>query len=100
MPMTRRMVREVSKGRELLWFLLDGKRCCFCNKLLLEKPFRNIRFGNATAPPLNLDITLHHNDGDHDNNGKFGNRKNLRLSHESCHKRFHGSEVFRAWRAA
>jgi hypothetical protein len=45
---------------------------------------------------LDLDITLHHNDGDHDNN----NPRNLTPSHSTCHKTHHAHEVFRAWRAA
>ncbi len=100
MAMAKRIRRELGKSRELLWLLLDGKKCFFCKKLLLESPGTKIRFGNSTAPPLDLDITLHHKDGNHANNGKFGNRKNVDLSHASCHKTFHANEVFRTWRAA
>jgi hypothetical protein len=98
MAMSKMIQKEVRKSRELLWLLLDGKKCCFCKELLLEEPGIEIRFGNATAPAMELDITLHHDDGNHANNGSFGNRKNILLSHETCHKSHHAQEVFRAFR--
>lgn len=95
MAMSRRMRREVAKSRELLWHLLEGKKCCFCRKPLLDSREGHIRFGNATAPPLDLNITIHHHDGNHGNN----TRQNRRIGHESCHKAFEAARIFRSWRA-
>ena len=97
MSMSRKSRKELAKARELLWHFLDGKNCCFCHLPLVEgKQVRRIRFGDATGEPLPLgDITLHHEDGNHKNN----ERSNRKLSHFSCHKRYHAKLVFRAWRA-
>lgn len=95
MAMSNRIRRELGKQRELLWFLLFGKKCCFCKLDLLSAEERgtlknHVRFGNATAPPLDLDITEHHIDGDHDNNVP----SNIALCHDTCHKRHHANLVF------
>jgi hypothetical protein len=106
MAMSARIRKELGKARELLWWFLSCKRptnkCFFCKKTVLtEEQLEMLRdgwvkFGNASAPPLDLDITLHHKDGDHDNNDP----DNLAPSHDSCHKSHHAKEVFEAWRAA
>lgn len=97
MAMSPRIRRELGKGRELLWLLLVGKRCCFCRKLFLQNGIpAYVRLGNGSAPPLDLDITEHHKDEDHSNNDP----KNLALAHSTCHKVFHAKKVFRTWRAA
>jgi hypothetical protein len=93
MAMSRRTERELNKARELLWHLLEGKKCFFCRKGFL--PDYNVEFGNARAPIFDMDITIHHKDGDHQNNAK----SNRAEAHETCHKSFHAKEVFRKWRA-
>jgi hypothetical protein len=94
MSMSNRTRREVGKMRELLWFLLNGKVCCFCKKPLLPKPSRKVRFGNASGEPFEVDITQHHHDEDHSNNDP----SNIRLAHTTCHKRHHAVIVFSEWR--
>lgn len=106
MAMSNRSRKELGKLRELVWWFLScpkpSNKCCFCNKTLLTaeqlEMIRDgwVRFGNAAAPPMDLDITLHHKDENHDNN----NPRNLEPSHNSCHKSHHAKEVFKAWRAA
>ena len=83
--MQKRIRRELGKSRELLWHFLDGQKCCFCHKPLVNVKAENIRFGNATAKPIDLKITIHHKDGDHSNNEK----SNRKLAHTTCHKRHH-----------
>lgn len=102
MAMSARIRKEVGKGRELLWHFLEGEKCFFCKLPLLSPEEREmmtdgfVRFGNATAPPLELDITIHHRNGNHDDNRK----SNRKLSHATCHKNHHAVDVFSKWRRA
>jgi hypothetical protein len=106
MAMSAKSRKEMNKARELLWWFLTVRkptnRCYFCKGILLTEEQQDmmrdgfVRFGNATAPPLDLGITLHHKDENHDNN----NPNNLAPSHDGCHKRHHAVKVFRKWRAA
>lgn len=94
MSMSATSRKEMTKQRELLWHFLEGEKCCFCHKPLLSESdlerFDTIKFGNATAPPMDLDITIHHNNGNHDDNRK----RNRKLSHSTCHKKHHANLVF------
>jgi hypothetical protein len=86
--MQRSKRRELNKLRELAWFLLIEKHCCFCEQAFLYGLEANvIAFGNATAPalPVGMQISIHHVDENHENNFPG----NLALAHTSCHKRFH-----------
>jgi len=101
MAMSRRIRIETGKMRELLWHFLEGQTCCFCKEPLFSADdlarFDTVRFGNATAPPLDVEqLTIHHADENHDNNGK----KNRKPCHQSCHKTHHAKKVFRAYRRA
>jgi hypothetical protein len=107
MAMSARSRKEMNKLRELIWWVLStpkpSNKCFFCKKTLLTdeqlEMIRDgwVRFGNATAPPMDLDITLHHIDGNHENNDP----KNVAPSHtNSCHKPHHAKEVFRKYREA
>ncbi len=99
MAMSKETRRQLGKAYELLWLLLDDKKCYFCKKPVLDSSgYGPVKFGNASAPPIELDITEHHIDGNHSNNGRVGDRSNLALAHESCHKSFHAKRVFKAWR--
>ena len=100
MAMSKTIRKELGKARELLWWFLStpkpSNRCFFCKGILLTDEQKEtliegfVRFGNAAAPPLLLEITLHHLDGNHDNNKPV----NLTPAHESCHKKFHARLVF------
>lgn len=93
MAMSPRVRREREKGQELLWHFLLGQRCYFCKKLLV--PNAKIKFGNAAAPGIDiLEITIHHENGNHSDN-RDSNRK---LAHQSCHKSHHAKLVFSDYR--
>src|SRR6266699_4294802 len=97
MAMSKESRREVGKSRELLWHFLEGEKCFFCKKPFLENGVpRYVKFGNASANPMDLDCTIHHKDGDHENN----KQSNRALAHQSCHRSFHAKQVFGAWRKA
>jgi hypothetical protein len=94
MAMSRRTEMELNKGRELLWHFLEGEKCFFCNKGFLPTDIEP-KFGNARAPIFDMDITIHHKNGNHDDNRKA----NRRVAHQSCHKSYHAKLVFKKWRA-
>ena len=89
MCMQLRIRRELRKSRELLWHYLDGETCMFCRKPLLDGQPKNISFGDATAAPLDVELTIHHSDEDHNNNKK----SNRAVVHRSCHRRHHALEL-------
>jgi hypothetical protein len=82
--------RELGKARELTWHLLDGENCFFCKKPLVEK-MPEIEFGLSTAPPIPVEITIHHIDEESNRkihlavNQSKGNRA---LAHRACHKAY------------
>jgi len=76
--------RELAKARELLHFFLDGKTCFFCHELLNDTHNKVAR-GNSDGSPICRDITIHHKNGDHDDN----HPSNHKLAHTGCHKSFH-----------
>lgn len=100
MAMSKMIRKELGKARELLWWFLSTpkptNRCFFCKGILLTDEQKEmlaegwVRFGDAAAPPLLLDVTLHHVDGNH----KHNDPRNLAPAHESCHKKFHARLVF------
>lgn len=100
MAMSKLIRKELGKLREVVWYFLSAKkpsnRCFFCKGILLTDEQKEmlvegwVRFGNAAAPPLDLGITMHHLNGDHDDNRP----KNVSPSHDTCHKRHHANLVF------
>jgi len=96
MAMSPAIRNELGKSRELLWFLLYGKRCFFCKKLFITKIPNYVKFGNCTAPAVlnDVEITEHHRNGNHSDNRP----SNLVLAHTSCHKSHHAVLVFKKWR--
>lgn len=95
MAMSKAIRRELGKSRELLWQLLEGEKCFFCKKLLLPKGVPSyVKFGNGSAPPLDLDITIHHKNDNHKDNRP----SNRALAHKCCHKSYHAVLVFKKWR--
>lgn len=97
--MTLKSRRELYKLRELVHFLLAGAGasirdlvtgqiwCYFCTKPL-EDYTDFVTHGNAVGPKFDIQVTIHHVDGDHHNN-KLDNKA---LCHTSCHKSHHRRE--------
>lgn len=101
MSMSLNSRREITKMRELLWFFIVKYKvkCFFCKQSILHPDdisisLPNLRLGNGTAPPLELDMTIHHKDEDHDNNDPG----NWEIGHDVCHRRHHGSATFKKHR--
>lgn len=76
--------QELRKSRELIRFLLRGKCCYFCKRELM-KDESYAKDGDGQGSPIARRITIHHVDGNHDND----KRSNKRLAHTRCHKSFH-----------
>lgn len=93
MSMSNRLRRELGKNRELLWHLLEGEKCFFCKEEFVS-PEQLPAFGNGRAFPVEVEITIHHKNGNHSDNAK----PNRKLAHSNCHKVFHAKEVFSRWR--
>ena len=108
--MTPSSRRELYKLRELVHFLLCGAGgsernfmtqqiiCCFCHRELDEYAKAFERHGNSVGPKFDVQITVHHKDGNHDNNEP----ENKALCHTTCHKSYHRKEanLVRAQRSA
>lgn len=93
----REFMKEVRKLRELVHFLLVGQACYFCGKPLSEIAESWNNHGNGDGPKLtDRRITIHHRDGNHDNN----EHSNKVLCHTSCHKSHHMMERHRTRRMA
>lgn len=101
MSMTNASAREMRQLREVAHFLLPLVCCEFCGKPLLKHGDKI--FGNKTHSPLKkLRLTVHHRDGDHDNNKRRAMKTsypgglpitiaisgNLSLTHADCHDRY------------
>jgi len=93
MAMSKAIRRELGKSRELLWHFLESEKCFFCGKPLLYDA--KVDFGNATCPPIPVDITIHHKNNNHSDNRPV----NRTLAHETCHKSHHAKLVFAKFRA-
>lgn len=88
--------QELNKLREIVHFLLAGAggshrdpitgavQCCFCH-LFIDDYTEFDKHGNSVGPKLNVQLTIHHVDGNHDNN----ELENKALSHTRCHKSYH-----------
>jgi hypothetical protein len=88
MAMLKKTRRELRKLREVVRFLLIGRRCCFCGEPILEDESFDTA-GDCTGPPLAERVCIHHLDGDHAN----CNPKNLAVSHGGCHKSYHAKVI-------
>lgn len=77
--------RELYKLRELVHFLLVGKTCHFCGESLSPTAEDFDAHGNAVGPKFLDKLSIHHKDGDHNNNS----HDNKTLCHRSCHKSHH-----------
>ena len=83
--MRRSSRRELNKLRELVHFLLVGRVCCFCHKALSETAEEFVKHGESTGPKFAERLTIHHKDGNHENQA----HENKELCHTSCHKSYH-----------
>lgn len=95
MAMTLASRRELYKLRELVHFLLVGRVCCFCKKPLSPNAEKFVMHGNSVGPKFEDKITVHHLDGNHDNDA----HDNKAPCHTSCHKSYHRKQ-FHAMRKA
>jgi hypothetical protein len=84
MSMRKSTRQELRKCRELLRFLLRDKKCCFCKKPLQDDK-SYAKDGDGQGSPICRRITIHHKDGNHQND----NPENKKLSHTTCHKSYH-----------
>jgi hypothetical protein len=89
----RKAIRsELRMLRELTYEYLFEKTCCLCKQPLLQLTKTYTRLGDRCAPPIKDQITIHHADGNHNNN-KPVNRKKV---HVLCHKKYHAKLMKRA----
>lgn len=77
--------RELRMLREVGWFFLSDKVCCFCGRPLISLEGFTLTFGHRRHMPIHALLTLHHEDEDRSNNDKT----NLSWAHTSCHKSHH-----------
>lgn len=86
MALSPRIRRELPKLRELVHHLLVGQACWFCHVPFLSDPAPvGRRGGDGTGPALAAKISIHHLDGNHDNDAD----ENKVLAHRRCHKSHH-----------
>lgn len=96
MSMTAASRRELYKLRELVHFLLGGggatpqpgygPYCCFfCRKPLDEYAADFKTHGNSVGPKFLEKLSIHHINGNHDDNED----SNKALCHTKCHKGHH-----------
>lgn len=94
--MTASSRRELYKLRELVHFLLQGAGatprsesgylCCYFCKVKLDEYGKEFeKHGNSVGPKFLEKISIHHVDGNHDNNVLL----NKALAHVRCHKGWH-----------
>jgi hypothetical protein len=105
MGMRKSTRREIRKLREMVWWAYRDVHCCFCHEPLLSQNdddtddedneiVNAYGDGDGEASPMNLDVTLHHRNGNHEDN----RRKNQAWSHRRCHKAHHLTERHKAAR--
>lgn len=82
--MRRSTASELRMLREMVWHFTEGKKCPFCKKELLPGA-TDLEYGERNCPPIKERLTIHHSNGNHDDNRK----KNRKPAHQSCHKRYH-----------
>jgi hypothetical protein len=89
MAMRKSSRQELRKARELLRSVFEDYHCIFCRQLLIPKG--RVAIGECDGAPIETKITIHHANGNHDDDRK-GNR---RYTHTRCHKRFHMKKQWR-----
>jgi hypothetical protein len=100
MSMRKSTRQELRKTREILRFVLRGKYCYFhgrkrhpdCPGLLVSTE-SYAKDGDGQGSPVRS-ITIHHKDGNHDNDDD----RNKALCHDPCHRRHHALERARVKR--
>lgn len=85
--MQARIKAELQMLREFFWLHAPQIPCEFCGEPLVLLP-EGMTFGHRRHPPIEVSITVHHNDRNRENN----TRENLKDSHSLCHKLFHAKE--------
>ena len=93
-PVRKSTRQELRKLREIVHDVFDGRPCFFCAAPLLTRAAAN--HGDSDGPKLLDQLTLHHVDGDHQNNAPA----NRVWAHRFCHKRHHMQAQHAARRAA
>ncbi len=89
MAMRKSTRSELNKLRELFWYFIHGKRCAICKEKFVEDDVYTLhRHGDGTGAPLSMRLTIHHKNGDHDDN----ERSNHGLVHATCHRRYHANK--------
>lgn len=93
--------QELRKLREMVRWAFADVVCFFCHESLLFHdpehdddedddivPVDCYNPGDGESSPMDLDVTLHHKDGNHSNN----DRRNHAWAHRRCHKGHHMAE--------
>jgi hypothetical protein len=62
--------------------------CYFCEEPIIALKDIPETFGHRRHPSVKIKFTIHHEDGNRDNN----HWTNLKISHARCHKKFHMQE--------
>lgn len=110
MAMSPSIRRELHKLREITHFMLSGagatKRslidsdpprigallCYFCKEPLANYADEFVEHGNAIGPKFTAALSIHHVNGNHDDNSEL----NKALAHTKCHKSYHRTEANKA----
>jgi hypothetical protein len=87
MGMRKSTRQELRKLRELCQHFLEDMTCMFCHEPLVGGK-NHYGHGDGEGSPLDIELTIHHKDGNHRNNAK----KNRKVVHRRCHKSFHMAE--------
>jgi len=103
MGMRKGTRQELRKLREMVRWAYADVVCYFCHEPLLTHEHDDTDYeddeladsfadayqpGDGESSPMNTDVTLHHIDGDHENN----DRRNHAWAHRRCHKSHHLAE--------
>lgn len=88
MAMSRRASRELRMLRELAHYYLPLHTCMLCNQALMPSELATEKLGHSTPTPVKVQTTIHHVDGNHENNAP----SNRAVVHRVCHKRHHARD--------
>lgn len=83
--MRRSIQSELRMLREIAYVFLHDQDCVLCKQPLLQTTKKYMRFGDRCAPPIKDKVTLHHANGNHNDNSK----KNRKWVHDLCHRKYH-----------
>lgn len=93
--MRRSTRQELRKLREIVREVFEDVQCGLCKEPLLDSE-NCYNHGDGEGSPVRAGLTLHHRDGNHNNNAK----KNRQWVHTRCHKSYHLAERHAARRRA